>query len=194
MSFRSKRAAARHDPRLALRPGALVTVAGRVLQFAIETDPDPRNIDHVWIMIDAGDFGPLQIAISTCSRRNRDAGFDARMRVAIVESAWTILPRAGVRPAARLDYTEFEALHPCNFETMEREALEEMLAHKSRESVFVEAWGELYSRRGLGIHQVHSRRASCSVPQDVTGRDGALRFYFAADSRTETLLFKYCGQ
>jgi hypothetical protein len=37
-------------------------------------------------------------------------------------------------------------------------------------------------------------RASCSVLRDFVGRDGAIRFYFAEDSRAELLLFKYCGQ
>jgi hypothetical protein len=36
-------------------------------------------------------------------------------------------------------------------------------------------------------------RASCSVPRDLQGRDGAIRFYYA-DARAELLLFKYCGQ
>ena len=36
-------------------------------------------------------------------------------------------------------------------------------------------------------------RASCSVPRDLIGRDGAIRFYFD-DGHAELLLFKYCGQ
>ena len=57
-----------------------------------------------------------------------------------------------------------------------------------------QAWGDLYIREHPGIHQVHSRRASCAVPRDIVGRDGALRFYFGRDTVCETLLFKFCGQ
>jgi hypothetical protein len=58
----------------------------------------------------------------------------------------------------------------------------------------LEAWGERYVRTHIGIHQVHSMRASCSVLRDFIGRDGAIRFYFAEEARAELLLFKYCGQ
>ncbi len=57
----------------------------------------------------------------------------------------------------------------------------------------MEAWGEFYVRNHIGLHQVHSRRASCSVLKDYQGRDGAIRFYFQ-DGTAEMLLFKYCGQ
>ena len=58
-------------------------------------------------------------------------------------------------------------------------------------ATFFEAWGELYFRNQLGIHQVHSRRASCSVPQDHIGRDGAIRFsreYNLAGTRKEDFI------
>ena len=76
----------------------------------------------------------------------------------------------------------------------ERPALETLLTEKTGRALFIEAWGELYIRNHLGIHQVHSRRASCSVRQDYKGRDGALRFYYGGNATAEMLLFKYCGQ
>jgi hypothetical protein len=77
---------------------------------------------------------------------------------------------------------------------MERPALERVLVEKSSRAIFVEAWGALYLRDRLGIHQVHSRRASCSVRTDYVGRDGAVRFYYRENTAAEMLLFKYCGQ
>jgi hypothetical protein len=72
--------------------------------------------------------------------------------------------------------------------------LELLLTQKTRDAILIEAWGELYVRAHHGIHQVHSMRASCSVPRDYIGRDGAIRFYFAEKNQAELLLFKYCGQ
>ena len=77
---------------------------------------------------------------------------------------------------------------------MERTALETMLKTKVDRAILVEAWGAFYRRGRLGIHQVHSRRASCSVRTDYVGRDGALRLYYREDSAAEMFLFKYCGQ
>lgn len=171
-----------------------MTVAGEVLEFAAETDAVVANIDHFWIAISAGVFGRVEISISTLSRLNRNAGFDAHVRLAIIPSRWETLPAAGVRPRAPFDYHQL-ATHPSyEFSEYEREMLERLLLVKTARAIFVEAWGELYLRKQIGIHQVHSRRASCSVPRDFAGRDGALRFYFAEDQLTETWLFKFCGQ
>jgi hypothetical protein len=75
----------------------------------------------------------------------------------------------------------------------ERPALEVLLTDHAKRTTFIEAWGELYVRTHIGIHQVHSMRASCSVLRDYVGRDGAIRFYFP-EGTAEMLLFKYCGQ
>ena len=72
--------------------------------------------------------------------------------------------------------------------------METLLIDKATRAIFIEAWGELYVRIHVGIHQVHSMRASCSVLRDLVGRDGAIRFYFAEEKRAELMLFKYCGQ
>jgi hypothetical protein len=182
------------DRDLESRSGQFVVVAGKVLGFVAETDRDAANVDHFWITIDAGKAGRLEISLSTFSKRNRDAGFDGRMRVAIISSPWETLPDAGLRPGDRLDYGELEAQTACTFSIYERPAVEQLLEEKTRQAILVEAWGELYVRRQNGIHQVHSRRASCSVARDIVGRDGAIRFYFAEERRSEMLLFRYCGQ
>jgi hypothetical protein len=180
-------------PKFPSRHGELVHVAGEPISFAAETDRVPANIDHFWITIRMGDAGPLRIALSTHSRQNAAAGFDARIRVGVIAAAAPALPAAGLFPSNGLDYAALEAATPLTYREFERPALEVLLADKTRRAIFIEAWGELYVRNHLGIHQVHSRRASCSVLTDYTGRDGAIRFHFP-DGTTEMLLFKYCGQ
>ncbi|MEN3370715.1 MAG: hypothetical protein V7609_2858 [Verrucomicrobiota bacterium] len=92
-----------------------------------------------------------------------------------------------------MDYHTIEAATPVIYVEQERPALEALLAENTGRAVFIEAWGELYVRTHLGLHQVHSRRASCSVLSDYIGRDGAIRFYYP-DATALMLLFKYCGQ
>ncbi len=115
------------------------------------------------------------------------------MRLGVVAAPWTQLPESGVFPAGRLDYGELERAQAIVYRDMERPDLEKMLHQKTERAIWVEAWGALYLRDRLGIHQVHSRRASCSVRSDHVGRDGAVRFYFPGQT-SEMLLFKYCGQ
>ncbi len=173
--------------------GDLVHVAGSPIAFAAEIDRVPANIDHFWITIGIGTGAPIRIALSTHSRQNAAAGFDPRMRVGIVASNWSALPAAGLMKSPGLDYRTIEAASPVSFLEYERPALELLLADKAKRAVSIEAWGELYLRTHAGIHQVHSMHASCSVPRDLIGRDGAIRFYFP-DKTAELLLFKYCGQ
>jgi hypothetical protein len=174
--------------------GDLVHVAGTPVAFAAEIDRVAANIDHFWITIGIGTGEPIRIALSTHSRQNAAAGFDPRMRVGIITSTWQKLPVAGLARSTCLDYHALEAPSPVTYVDYERPALEQLLTEKTTRAIFIEAWGELYVRTHLGIHQVHSMRASCSVPRDYIGRDGAIRFYFADDARTELILFKYCGQ
>jgi hypothetical protein len=115
------------------------------------------------------------------------------MRVGVVASNWSGLPAVQLVKSPGLDYRAIEAASPVNYVEYERPALELLLADKAKRAALAEAWGELYLRTHAGIHQVHSMRASCSVPRDFVGRDGAIRFYFP-DTTTELLLFKYCGQ
>jgi hypothetical protein len=176
-----------------LNHGDLVQVAGSPIAFAAEIDRVPANIDHFWITIGLGAGEPIRIALSTHSRQNAAAGLDPRMRVGMVPSTWSELPRAGMVKSTGLDYRTIEAGSPVNYVEYERPALELLLTDRATRAVFIEAWGELYVRIHFGIHQVHSMRASCSVPRDLIGRDGAIRFYFK-DGTAELLLFKYCGQ
>jgi hypothetical protein len=192
LPHRHRKRRERHD--LQLVHGELVHVAGTPIAFAAETDRVPANIDHFWITIGIGSGEPIRIALSTYSRQNAAAGFDPRMRVAIVASSWTELPRAGMQKSTGLDYGQIEAASAVTYIEYERPLLETLLAEKTGRAIFIEAWGELYVRTHLGIHQVHSMRASCSVLREYLGRDGAIRFYFAEDARTELLLFKYCAQ
>ena len=177
----------------ALNHGDLVHVAGSAIAFAAEIDRVPANIDHFWITIGIGTGEPIRIALSTHSRQNAAAGFDPRMRVGIVASSWTELPATGLEKSPGLDYRTIEAASPVSYLEYERPALEVLVADKAKRATLIEAWGELYVRTHAGIHQVHSMRASCSVPRDLVGRDGAIRFYFP-DKTAELLLFKYCGQ
>jgi hypothetical protein len=176
------------------RADEFVVGAGEPIGFQVESDIDSRKIDHVWVTIRAGRFGPLRISINTYSLKHAADGFDPRMRVGVITSRWSQLPESGIFPVAGLDYAELERAQVVDFREMERTALETMLKAKADRAIFVEAWGAFYRRDGLGIHQVHSRRASCSVRTDYTGRDGALRFYYREDSAAEMFLFKYCGQ
>lgn len=176
------------------RHGEFVRVAGVPIAFAAETDRVPANIDHFWITLSVGSGEPIRVALSTHSRQNAAAGFDPRVRVGVVTSTWSELPRAGMAGCRGLDYHEIETAEPVVYIEYERSALEALLAEKTERALFIVAWGESYIRNHLGIHQVHSRRASCSVLQDYKGRDGAIRFYFAEAARTELMLFKYCGQ
>jgi hypothetical protein len=173
--------------------GDLVHLAGTPIAFAAEIDRVPANIDHFWITVAIGAAEPIRIALSTHSRQNAAAGFDPRMRVGIVASSWTELPSAGLAKSPGLDYRTIEAATAVSYLESERPALELLLADKAKRAALIEAWGELYVRTHVGIHQVHSMRASCSILRDLIGRDGAIRFYFP-DGRAELVLFKYCGQ
>jgi hypothetical protein len=177
-----------------LHHGDLVHLAGTPAAFAAELDPVAANIDHFWITIAIGTGESVRIALSTHSRQNAAAGFDPRIRLGIQASTWTKLPAAGVVKSPGLDYGSVEVAAPVIYLEYERPALETLLIEKATRAICIEAWGELYVRTHVGIHQVHSMRASCSVLRDLVGRDGAIRFYFAGENQAELLLFKYCGQ
>jgi hypothetical protein len=143
--------------------------------------------------MDVGPVGRLNVAINTLSIYNRDAGYDARVRVGILPSTYTRRPEPLLMKHEPLDYTVIEATNHVEFEPYEHDPLEEFLIRKCNEALRAEVWGELYIREHLGIHQVHSRRASCAVERDIIGRDGGMRLYYR-DGTAELLMFKFCGQ
>lgn len=172
-----------------------VTVAGEIAAVVVEQEEDVRKIDHVWITVRAGDFGRVEISLSTTSRQSRALGLDPRIRVGVIASKWTELPDAGVRPITPpLDYSRIEAEHAVEYAPLERAAIERLVVGKARRAIFIEAWGEFYIRAHIGIHQIHSRRASDAIPRDIIGQDGAIRFYYRDGHTTEMLLFKFAGQ
>ena len=191
--MRNSPAARNKGADFAFRQDEFVAVAGEIVTFEKEAAADPGKNDHFWITIRAGEFGLLRISISTWSLKHLADGFDPRMRVGVVASDWSELPGSGVFPADGLNYADFERANPIVYQQMERTALEALLTAKAGCAIFVQAWGALYLRDRLGIHQVHSRRASCSVRTNYVGRDGAVRFYYR-ENAAEMLLFKYCGQ
>jgi hypothetical protein len=178
----------------ALRDG-YVCVAGEIASAVVEQEEDERKIDHVWITVRAGEFGRVDISLSTASRQSRALGFDPRVRIGILRDSWSELPPAGVRlRTLPFDYCAIERQHAIQYAAQERPAVEQLLIEKARRAVFGEAWGEFYVRTHIGVHQIHSRRASNAVPRDVIGQDGAIRFYFRESHAREMLLFKYDGQ
>lgn len=179
---------------LAAERGKIVRVGGDSVGYRLESNPDTRRIDHLTITVRAANFGIAEIALNTYSLRNLDAGFDPRIRVAIVPSTWATLPPAGISPSVGLDYSSFEATNRIVYREFERKSLEEMLIAKVKSALFIEGWGELYLEPRIGIHQVHSRRASSAVPTNHLGRDGAVRFYFKDAFLAELLLLKFSGQ
>ena len=90
------------------RADEFVVGAGEAIGFQVESDIDPHKIDHVWVTIRAGRFGPLRVSINTYSLKHAADGFDPRMRVGVIASQWSQLPESGIFPAAGLDYAELE--------------------------------------------------------------------------------------
>ena len=171
--------------------GQFCRAAGTVVRVEADSSPDPARVDHVLFHLDAG--GPLIAAVNTLSRLNRSAGFEARIYLGIVPGYYEQLPDAGLFPSGGLDYTTLDETLCVDYRWMEQKEMEWLLREKGRRCVFMECWGEVFIRQQTGLHQIHSRHASCAVQEDFTGRDGALKFYFD-DLRSELLLLKFCGQ
>lgn len=169
-------------------------VVGRPVHVQIEFNEDELRIDHVWITLEVVQWGPVRAAINTLSHLNRIAGFDERVRLGIVRENYETLPVSGIFPCKRFDYAEIEKTANVFYEHLSRPEMERFLIDRGSRAVLAEVWGDIYTLNHLGVHQVHSRRASCAVPHDFVGRDGALKFYFEPEKTCELLLFKFCGQ
>ena len=171
-----------------------VHAVGDDLRARIESHRDPRLVDHVWITMDAGIHAPVMVSVNTTSRRNRDAGFDDRIRLGTLRGSWTMLPPRGFAASRGQSYESLEKSSNIFFEHMDQEAMENFLIDTTHRAIRLEVWGAPYHRRTKpGIHQIHSRRASCAVREDIVNQDGLLQFYFAENS-TLLVLMKFCGQ
>lgn len=182
---------------LATNPCAFCRVSGRPIHADVEPAANARNRDHVWITVDAPGPKHVRVAINTFSNRNFEAGFDGRIRLGLVRETWEALPTEDFLPHPGLSYGEIESRHNVFYEHFAKVDLERLLIQKARKAVWLEAWGEAYLQIGRGIHQIHSRAASCVVREHLENQDGALRFYFTngeAELYSEMLLFKFCGQ
>ena len=76
----TKEAALSSDEAFELRD-QFVVVAGPIESVSVETNDDPRKIDHVWIVVRADEDGLLQIALNTRSCHSANAGYDPRIWV-----------------------------------------------------------------------------------------------------------------
>ena len=112
----------------------------------------------------------------------------------MVKSVWTEKPTPALIEEPGQDYGKLEKVMTILYEPFEPEALADFLIERVKRAIRVEVWGDLYAREHLGVHQIHSRRASCAVSFDLKGRDGALKLYYAEDNAAELFLFKFCGQ
>ena len=165
------------------------------IPYRVDMEPElnPSRLDHVWLVMEVAPIGRIIVAINTLSLINRDAGYDPRVSLGIIPTHYEKRPEPLIEDHIPLDYTVLEATTDVRFTPMEPNALEELLMQKCNAAVRAEVWGELYIREHLGVHQIHSRRASCAVVRDIIGKDGGLRLYYR-DGTAELLLFKFCGQ
>ena len=179
--------------RIRTRPPKFVHVRGVPYTVAAEVAGNPEDADHIHLTMEVPPFGRLRAAVNTFSRLNRAAGFDPRIRMGIVPAPYEKKPEPGLEELPGQDYAQLEAILTIAYEACDREPLAALLMEKMKRAVRAEVWGELYARQHLGIHQIHSRRASCAVALDLRNRDGALKLYYP-DGLSELLLFKFCGQ
>jgi hypothetical protein len=180
--------------RIRTSPPKFVHVTGVPYAVQLEQCTDPTQLDHVWLTIEAPPFGRLRVVVNSTSRIARDAGFDPNIRIGTLRTTWAEKPTPGLVEADGFRYDAIELTHKIEYVSYDRDALAELLMVKAKAAIRVEVWGDLYARDHLGIHQIHSRRASDAVPQDIKNRDGALRFYYAEDNVAELLLLKFSGQ
>lgn len=171
-----------------------VRVVGRPIRMEVEWNPNPATLDHFWITISVAGIGPVLLTVNTSSMRNRRAGFDDRIRVGRVRSRFYRPPMGGMSRARLLNYQSIEENSNVFYEYYERLELEDLLREQTEKATWVQAWGVAFARNTLGVHQIHSRRASCAVAEDLVKMDGALRFYRSDEGVAEMLLMKFCGQ
>lgn len=172
----------------------LVRVVGNDLRGRVETPDHARRPDHFWISLAPGFGMRVVVSVNTWSHRNAESGFDPRVRLGILRGGWEDLPERGFSEWHRFSYADLPGQEEVDYRPLERVVVEQLLFDRVASAAMIEVWGAPYHRDHPGIHQIHSRGASCAVAESREGLDGALRFYFREERRTETLLFKFCGQ
>jgi hypothetical protein len=166
-------------------------VAGTPRGVRLEEHPNHLHVDHVWIDLAVPPCGMVRLSLNTLSKLNERAGFDPRVRLAISRTVYHHLPEPMLEESAPLDYRLLD--EGLSYALYEQDALRTLLVDAAKRAVRIEAWGELYTRDHIGLHQLHSRRASCAVARDYLGKDGAIKLYYQ-DRTAELLLVKFCGQ
>jgi hypothetical protein len=178
--------------RIRTSPPKFVHVTG--VPYSAELEPDNGHpSSRLWLTLEAPPYGRLRATINTASLLNHEAGFDGRVRVAVQDTPWDQKPETGLKEVEALSYAALEAVEPVPFAEQDAGDFGATLLAKAKQAVRAEVWGDLYATDHLGIRQIHSRRASSAVKDDVVGRDGALRLYYP-DNRSELFLFKFHGQ
>ena len=97
--------------------------------------------------MDVGNAGRVFVSVNTLSKRNREAGFDPRVRVGILREAWKNLPERGAQACQGFDYSAVEGRANVYFEHYERGLLEDLLLETTRRAMLLEVWGTPYFRR-----------------------------------------------
>lgn len=187
----------RSRTRSVLHQERLVLASGDVVAATVELADQDFRIDHVWIFLDCGIGEPVTVSVNTTSRKSALAGFDPRIRWGKTTGSSQHMPPRGLRPLNRFDYADVELTQNVFYEHVDRQDCEERILGMARACDRVEAWGAPYRRGGqMGLHQVHSRRASCAVADDVVGVDGGLKFYLRSEQEVAwtMVFFKFCGQ
>jgi len=179
--------------RIRTSPPKFVHIRGVPYTVVAEETEDPLAADHLYLNVEVPPFGRLRVCLNTLSRLNRDAGFDGRARVGIIKSTFTEKPALALEECPGLDYAKQDEKFHLQYEHIDHKTFTESFAAKFKAAVRAEIWGELYATDHLGLHQIHSRRASSAVAQDVKNRDGAIKLYYP-DNTTEAFLFKFDGQ
>jgi len=179
---------------IAVQPRRLMHVVGEPVSAEVEIARRPDLIDHVWLTVNAGDFGPVRAAIATWSKRNAEAGFDERMRLGSARIECTLPHPQGVFSSPGLDYDTLEASHNIFYEYKSQQQMEEWLLTEIEKSDLIEIWGRIYTRKHIGVHEIHSMRASCAVPEDERNHDGAMLLHRTRESTAKWCLLKFCGQ
>lgn len=174
-------------------PPKFVHVTGVPYSAELKPAEEGGASDQVWITMEAPPYGRVRAVINTVSRLNELAGLKSEVRLGLQTVPWEEKPETGLTEASTMSYSAVEATLPMEYQDYDSSALGEMLMARARSAVRMEVWGDLYASDHLGVRQIHSRRASPTVKEDIAGRDGALRLYYP-DNRSEIFLFKFHGQ